>query len=331
MFKTIINILLTGMLFLSCSKTDNSGTGGGSGGGNPVPAQLYQYQVTPSATNSAIVNFNNPHFVYLDTRVTAKNKLFLFLPGTSATPANYTLLLNAAAGMGYHCIGLMYPNNSDLYTVAAASPDLTLFGKGRQEIFDGTNQVAGVNVDYDNCIKTRLLKLLQYLNSTYPAQNWSQFLNGNTDVQWSKVVIAGHSQGGGHAMYIAKQVLTDRAVSFASIDWNSLLNTSAAWVTQPGATPMSKFYSINHIGDEIFNYTNVQTQLTAMGFTGPAVNVDVATTPYSSSHTLTSSLSSALPLFPKHSMTCLDLYLPRTGTGVVIDTYVKAWEYLLDK
>lgn len=305
--------------------------GGSGAGGNPTPGQMYQYQVTPSTTNAVIVNFNNPHFVYLDTRVTSKNKLFVFLPGTSASPSNYQLLLTAAAGMGFHSLGLMYPNNSDLYTVAAASPDLTLFGKGRKEIFDGTDQVGGISVDNDNCIRTRLVKLLQYMNTTYPTQNWGQFLNGSTDVQWGNVVIAGHSQGGGHALFISKQVLTDRAISFASIDWNNLLNTSAAWVSMPGATPLGKMYSINHTGDEIFNYTNVQAQMAVMGLTGPAVNIDIAVPPYSNSKTLTSSLNSILPFFPKHSMTCVDLYMPRTPTGDVIDSYVKAWEYLFGK
>ena len=324
MHKFFISLLLLSVVFAGCKKKDTGG------GGNPAPAQLFQYRILPSATNPAIVNFNSQHYVYFDTRVISKNKLFVFLPGTSGAPANYSLLLTAAAGMGFHSLGLTYPNNSDLYTVAATGTDLSLFGKGRQEIFDGTDQVSGISVDNNNCIRTRLVKLLQYLNTTYPAQNWSQYLNGSNDVQWSKIVIAGHSQGGGHALYIAKQVLTDRAVSFASIDWNTQLNAGATWVSLPGATPVNKMYSINHIGDEIFSYANVQVQLAAMGFTGPPVNVDNTASPYSNSHTLTSNYSSALPL-AKHSMTTLDLYLPKAGNGNVIDAYLNAWEYLFGK
>lgn len=325
MHKLIFPIFLVLFFLPGCKKSDSSGSG------DPVAGQLYSYQVSPSATNPAIVNFNSQHYVYLDTRVTAKNKLFLFLPGTSGTPANYTTLLKAAAGMGYHSIGLMYTNNSDLYTIAAASSDLSLFGKCRQEIFDGSDLVSGLSVDNNNCIRTRLVKLLQYLESKYPDQNWGQFLSGNNEMLWGRVVIAGHSQGGGHALYIAKQVLTDRAISFASIDWNSLQNTSASWVTLPGATPMTKMYSINHTGDEIFSYANVQTQLAAMGFTGPAVNVDNTASPYNNSHTLTSSYSSSLLPLANHCVTSLDLYLPTTTNGNLIDTYTKAWEYLLGK
>jgi hypothetical protein len=196
-------LVLAIIVFTSCTKTDPFPT--------PAPGQLYEYKVLPSVTSTAISSFNSEHFAYLDTRVTAKNKLFVFLPGTTGSPAFYTLILKKAAALGYHSIGLMYPNNSDLYIAAANNPDNTAFGKGRKEIFEGTDQIAGVNVNADNCIKTRLIKLLQYMQAQHPTENWQQFLAGS-DVNWSKVVIAGHSQGGGHAFYISKLVAVDRAI-----------------------------------------------------------------------------------------------------------------------
>jgi S-formylglutathione hydrolase FrmB len=188
-----------------------------------------------------------------------------------------------------------------------------------------------LNIDANNCIKNRLLKLLIYLNAQYPSQNWAQFFNGSTDVNWSKVVIAGHSQGGGHAFYIAKKVAVDRTIAFASIDWNNSLNQNASWVTQPGATDISKYYSFNHTGDEVFGYANVQTQLAAMGVTGPAVNTETATSPYSNSHTLTTTATPAIATFGNHSVICLDQYITKDAGGNVKPTIIKAWEYLLGK
>ncbi len=291
--------------------------------------QTFEYSILPSLTNNAITSFNNEHYIYLDTRTTLKNKLFVFLPGTTGYPAVYKLIVKKAASLGYHSIGLMYPNNSDLYTASASSTDNTQFGKCRQEIFDGTDQTSGVSVNADNCIKNRLYKLLLYLQTLHPDQNWQQFMS-NGEVDWSKCIVAGHSQGGGHAWYIAKQVSVERAISFSSIDWNSALSQSAAWVFNPGATPVSKIYSINSTKDQIFSYANVQTQLADMGLTGPAVSIDSNTPPYSGSHTLTTSATPAINvLFPDHNMTCLDAYIPKTTGGDVIPTLVSAWEYLI--
>lgn len=311
---------------VACKKTKPIVSGNNTGNNS---GQFYEYFITPSATNSAISSYNNNHYVCLDTRLALKNKLFVFLPGTTGFPTAYELIVKKAASLGYHAIGLMYPNATDIYTASSASTDNSLFGKCRQEIFDGSDQTTGVSVDTNNCIRSRLCNLLIYLQQQYPTQNWNQFLiNGQID--WSKVVISGHSQGGGHAFYIAKQVAVDRAISFSSIDWNSTLGRSADWVTAPGATPISKFYSFNGTNDEIFNYSNVQTQLADMNLTGPAVSIDITATPYNNSHTLTTSTTPAFSIiFPNHNLTVLDQYVPKSSNGAVASTFSNAWEYLL--
>jgi hypothetical protein len=321
--KVLLSCLVV-LLFASC-RPDDDPPGGGGGG------QLFEYHVAPSATHAVISTFNNDHYVFLDTRTTLKNKLFVFLPGTSGSPFFYTQILKQAAAYGFHAIGLMYPNGSELYVASATSLDNTQFGKCRLEIFNGTNQSAGVTVDADNCIKTRLIKLLEYLARTYPTQNWQQFLSGG-DVTWDKLTVAGHSQGGGHAWYISKLVPLDRAIAFSSIDWNGLLNRSAAWITQPGSTPVSRVYSFNSPSDQIFAYNNVQVQLSDFGLAGPAVDIDLVASPYSNSHTLITRAVPALNvLVPDHNVTCLDPYLPRSGSGEITTQFLRAWEYLVGK
>jgi len=291
---------------------------------------LYEYLVAPSATNPSILLYNNNHYVCVDTRTTLKNKLFVFFPGTSGSPEFYKLIVKKASSLGYHAIGLMYPNGSELYSWSASNPDNTQFGKCRQEIFDGTNQTLGVSVDANNCIKGRLYKLLQYLAIRYPSLNFQQFIIGS-DVDWSKCRLAGHSQGGGHAFYIAKKVGVEKSVAFASIDWNTNLNRSADWVNTAGVTPVSRFYSINSTRDEVFNYTNVQTQLADMGLAGNAVSIDNSASPYSSTHKLTTSANAAITvLVPNHNLTCLDAYVPKTSTGAVTTAYSNAWTYLIN-
>ncbi len=329
--RNSVFILLIFVFFSACRKhtvINNNGSNNTDTTQTATP-QLYQYNVLPSSTDAAITSFNNEHYVNFDTRVTAKNKLFVFLPGTTGFPSVYKLIVNKAAALGYHAIGLMYPNNSDLYVASATSTDLTQFGKCRQEIFDGTDQTPGVSVNSANCIKNRLYKLLVLLQQQHPDQNWQQFISGN-EVNWSKVTIAGHSQGGGHALYIAKKVSVERAISFSSIDWNSTLGQSAAWIFENGATPISKCYSFNSINDQIFNYNNVVTQLADLGMTGPAVSIDNYTSPYSGSHTLTTNASPAISLLvPDHNLTCLDAYVPKSISGGPANAFDIAWGYLI--
>ncbi len=66
--------------------------------------------VTPSDTDFNITDPNSRHHIYRNTTVTQKDKLFLFLPGSNAVPFNYRKILGSAADLGYHVIGLTYPN-----------------------------------------------------------------------------------------------------------------------------------------------------------------------------------------------------------------------------
>jgi len=319
------------LFLISCKKTTVTDTNNnGNNNGNIETPQLYEYNVLPSTTNSVINTYNSEHFISVDTRTTLKNKLFIFLPGTTGSPNFYKFIVKKAAALGYHAVGLMYPNSSDIYTAAAASSDNSLFGQCRQEIFDGTDQASGVSVDSNNCIKSRLYKLLQYLSVQHPNQNWHQFIS-NGEIVWANCVIAGHSQGGGQAFYMSKKVAVYRAISFASIDWNSNLNQSAEWVTSTGLTPTSKLYSFNGTNDEIFDYANVQTQLTDMNLIGAPINIDASVMPYQNSHRLITSASPAFNIiFPNHNLTVLDQYVPKSTNGQVLSSFSNAWTYLLN-
>lgn len=316
------------LFFVSCSKTEN--TGELNVDGNRAVGRLFEYIINPSTTNRNIILYNNPHYVYLDTRVTAKNRLFVFLPGTSGSPSVYKLIEKKAAALGYHSIGLMYPNGSEMYTASTTNPDNTSFGRCRQETFDGTNQTLALNINADNCIRGRLTKLLQYLVLKYPSQGWGQYLVSG-QVAWSKVILAGHSQGGGHAFYISKKVNLAKAISFASMDWNTLLGRSAAWIADPALTPVANMYSFISPRDQVFNYNNVQTQLNELGIQGTATSIDNIASPYGNTRRLITNTTPAITLLvPDHNITCLDQYVPKTSTGAVVPAFDNAWGYLLN-
>ena len=70
-----------------------------------------QHIVQPNIADPSSGAPNNNHFIYINQTITPKNKLFLFFPGTYAVPYNYREILKHAANLGYHSIGLTYPNS----------------------------------------------------------------------------------------------------------------------------------------------------------------------------------------------------------------------------
>jgi pimeloyl-ACP methyl ester carboxylesterase len=67
---------------------------------------------------------------------------------------------------------------------------------------------------------------------------------------WSRIAVAGHSQGAGHAAYIAKKYEVDRVLMFSGPqDYFDDLAQPAAWEKQPGATAPSRFFAFLNLHD----------------------------------------------------------------------------------
>src|SRR5256712_8725084 len=162
------------------------------------------------ATNPAIGRFLDKHYAWLDTTARTNHKLLLFMPGTGLTPAVYQLVQQEAARVGYHVIGLMYPNSPGLAKVCPNDPDpAACYENSRPEIIDWIHPSPWVDVNVANSIDNRLTKLLQYLAQQYPDEEWGRFL-AHDKPKWSQIAVSGHSQGGGHAAMIAKIRLVAR-------------------------------------------------------------------------------------------------------------------------
>jgi hypothetical protein len=139
--------------------------------------------------------------------------LLLFLPGTGGDDVDaYTDFLDEAANRGYYVIGLAYRNTQH-------GPDMTgCWPAAYSDYFDqqvhGTNhkfwlddQSNGIYPEF-NSVSYRLRELLDTMTVEHPANinfNWNQFWDAaNEKPMWSRIVVAGHSQGGDTAMWITK-------------------------------------------------------------------------------------------------------------------------------
>ncbi len=242
--------------------------------------------VRPSETDPAIKTFDLPHRIYLRSTATAgpdapallRNQLLLWIPGTASpaagkgkakatqttssepppdadSPAANTAgregseaFCQLAARLGYHVISLRYPNDRSA-SAARLDEDPAEFERFRMAIIvGGTSKY--ITIPRIESIEHRLIKLLQYLASARPGENWNQFLNADGTIRWEAIAVAGQSQGGGHAMLIGLHHRVARVIATgAPKDYNLKLDAPAAWLTRESATPKSRFFTFNHLQD----------------------------------------------------------------------------------
>jgi hypothetical protein len=295
--------------------------------------------VAPKLTDSRIDDALNDHYVFINRSVRTRNQLVVFLPGTGGEPRNYRAFPTVAANLGFHAVGLMYPNEIAVNgRCGGMNNDLNCAGDVRGEYLDGIDRTPMVAVSRANTIENRLVKLLQYLHRQNPQDNWAQFIernaNGDSVPRWSSIVVAGHSQGGGYAGYIGVVRRVARSIMFCALDYNVDRRSLSAWVTGAKATPLADFFAMGHERDELVNYATLSGPMwSAFGIpaAGAVVNVDAVKPPYPQTRSFSTSLASAplgvlVTIGPLHNTPVVDVNVPLDGGGYV---YQPVWEYML--
>lgn len=286
---------------------------------SPIPAT--PFSVDAQDTDPAIAS-GAPHFVF-PPQSEHNGKLFVFFPGTGATPAVYTMLAERAADLGYAVINLSYVNSIAVNFICAfsgpGSNDPDCHEKVRAEILTGADESPFVSVDVSNSIENRLLALINYLQVNDNAIDWGQFLVEGA-IDWSTIATGGHSQGGGHAAFIGKRYLLDRALLFSSTE-------PADWTEPPGVTPSQRYFAFAHENEQL--QRGIRNSWPNLGIPGPEENVDGGLPGSSSQRFLTaralcngSDSGSAY-----HQCTSSDNFTPRDALGD--PTFGPIWDFML--
>lgn len=242
--------------------------------------------VNPILTDANYEAVQDSHMVVVHEN-TSQNKLFLFIGGSWSNTKTYKGLAEHAADEGYDVLNLSYINNTP---AAAFETDMSLdaFTNFRQELCYGT-PVADLDIDSLNSIYTRATRLLVYLNSTYPTQSWDQYLLSDTELDWEKIAVGGHSQGAGHAAFLAKRHIVERVLMFAGPnDYSEYHSAPATWLTDPGLTPLSRHFSFLHAEDNVVDYSYQFSNIQGLGLYPlyDTVNVETNSPPYNNTRSL---------------------------------------------
>lgn len=221
-----------------------------------VHAAVKVLYVAPHGTDPAIETVHGPHIALYDPQAAPLHRLVLFLVGTRGKAADSLAFDSVFAKWGYHAISLDYEDNV-IAISRAHSLDRTSFDRYRDSIVTGDPVSATIHVDSDNSILNRFQKLLVYLVKHDPGGGWDEFVHhGQPD--WTHIMVAGHSQGAGHAAYIGKLYRVDRVLMFSGPqDYMDDLHQPAPWLSQKSATFPSGFFAFLNSQDPV----NVQHQI----------------------------------------------------------------------
>lgn len=253
-FYRVVFLVLFSVLF-SCTDEDNYNVG--------APQSNIILEIPPFKIDRNYSILNPKHYI-VRNRFQHLNKLVLFLGGSRTNPKEYQILCKHLATQGFDVISLSYLNNFSTLDLNN-SINVADFDFYREEISFGTPVSSYVDVDARNSIVTRTYKLLEYLKTNYPRETWKDYINTETEtINWDLVILAGHSQGSGHACYIAKKKQVNRLVMFAGPnDFNIRYQRPANWLREAGLTPSVKQFALLHEHDEIASYSNQVLNLRA--------------------------------------------------------------------
>ena len=215
--------------------------------------EILQYQILPSDTDPGITRFNATNIVFFNRAAGPKAPLVVFLPGTGGAPKYTELLSRVVAYLGYNVIGLEYNSLPYGNQVCWKVSDPECLAKFREKRTFGTNVTDLIDDTPEESIRTRLVKLLQYLDSHHPEQGWSAYLQDG-EPRWDRLVVSGLSQGAGMAAYIAKLKRVERVVLFSS-PWDTVQATKqpSPWLYHESKTPMEHWFAEYHARESTVN------------------------------------------------------------------------------
>jgi hypothetical protein len=290
-----------------------------------------EYLVDPAVTDPEIGRWLAPHVVVIDRDAAPVELLYVHLPGSRDVPASSRQILHHGAGLGYPAIGLRYPNSWAVYNLCTSSSDPDCFEDVRLEIIDGIDRTDLVDVGPADCITNRLQRLLVYLAEVFPDDGWGRFLDEGGEVEWSKVVLSGHSQGAGHAAMLAKIHRVVRVGLLAGpTDFSSSFDRPSEWLAGAGPTPAEDYRGFGHVDDALVpedHLLAIWRDLGMAAFGGP-VSVDAASPPYDGSHMLfTAAAPGFLGGLAAHASVVIDLFTPIFGDGSA--RFAVVWETML--
>ena len=153
---------------------------------------------------------NKNHFLLLPLNSKQEGKLLVFLPGDNGNAAGPKNVYPVAARQGYHVIALTYPAGQlgKCVTEDRKEDKLACFENMLHETVTGEagavpgGERTNVSEHPQDAIINRLISVLKWAATEHPDDGWDRYLTASGEVDWSRVNLAGFSNGSSHAAYM---------------------------------------------------------------------------------------------------------------------------------
>lgn len=197
--------------------------------------------IKPSEAAAVATKFDDANVIVRPAKM-AGAPLLVWLPGTRGKPEYTRKLMTVVAEQGYRAVGLEYNDVPAVNQVCPKVDDRSCSERFREMRAWGTGGFALVSNSVEESIVARLTALLKDLAKRHPDEDWGAYLTAEGKPEWSKIALAGQSQGAGMAAFLAKKEKVLRVVLFSSpID--ATRGRLAPWLSWPSATPADRWYA----------------------------------------------------------------------------------------
>lgn len=217
----------------------------------------------PASGHGATVNQ-----VALRPATATRDELLLFLNGSGGAPLGVVSdpannFYTAALDEGLHVLAVSYRSDQAIGVLCpTGSPNRDgCYEPTRTSLLTGRPQRGAASelddITPDEGVYTRALAALTLLALRDPDGGWESFFDASTSdpeasLRWDKLLVAGHSQGGGHVALFGKRHAVARVVMLAA-PCDSAGGRPATWLTRSPdyQTAATRFFGLGAASDPI--------------------------------------------------------------------------------
>lgn len=216
-----------------------------------APAAERRIEVPPAQLDPRVAADTPPHVVRFDSEAVADAPLLVWLAGTGGrSTGGPQALFDEVLAQGYRLVVLSYlttPAVGQVCIGRALKQDPHCAQRVRQQRIWGDAPTTWIDDQEADAIVPRLSRLLRHLGAQEPG--WQTYLDGDAP-RWSRIVLMGQSQGGGHAAFLAQTRAVAGVLMFSG-GWDRRApDEPAAWYRRASVTPPQRWLSVHHTEEE---------------------------------------------------------------------------------
>jgi len=245
---------------------------------------LVPTELDPAVTPVTTATGGAPRHYYCTPTTTAgwNGQLVIYLVGAREDPGIAHAFAERACTRGFAAISPAYRNERAIRDLCGDDADC--YGLVRREIVLGDDVAAQIRVGPGNGLLHRIDTIADRLATTYPAV-WIPIRTALRRRDLARTVIAGFSQGSGHALMLAHDLAVGRVVLMSGVldrvrsgtDAQGPVTWLARWATSAPKTPGTRMFAINHAADPFTRPVELAANYAAIGL--PAATCEVTDDP----------------------------------------------------